>query len=210
MKFLLSNDDGVSAEGLQTLKQSLREIGAVTVYAPDRDRSGASNSLTLDRPLRIWPVAENTFAVNGTPTDCVHLALTGLMKEAPDMVVSGINHAANLGDDVLYSGTVAAAIEGRFLGLPAVAVSLAYKHNQPVTEPLHFGTAAFAIKKIIQRLHSNPLPQDTILNVNVPNVAINELQGFEVTRLGVSITPLQTDMTRYGMMDALIDWVAGL
>jgi 5'-nucleotidase len=254
MKFLLSNDDGVNAEGLQTLRRSLASLGAVIVFAPDRDRSGASNSLTLDRPLRIWQVAENTFAVNGTPTDCVHLALTGLLDEKPDMVVSGINHAANLGDDVLYSGTVAAAIEGRFLGLPAVAVSLAYKHNQPVSGALHFETAALAVVRIIQRLQTAPLPQDTILNVNVPNVPVAELQGFEVTRLGyrhmaenvvkdtdprghpiywigpagpeadagpgtdfhavknkrVSITPLQTDMTRYAMMDSLKDWVAAL
>ncbi len=254
MKFLLSNDDGVNAEGLQTLRRSLASLGAVTVFAPDRDRSGASNSLTLDRPLRIWEVAENMFAVNGTPTDCVHLALTGLLEEKPDMVVSGINHAANLGDDVLYSGTVAAAIEGRFLGLPAVAVSLAYKHNQPVSGALHFETAALAVVRIIQRLQTAPLPQDTILNVNVPNVPVAELQGFEVTRLGyrhmaenvvkdtdprghpiywigpagpeadagpgtnfhavkkkrVSITPFQTDMTRYAMMDSLKDWVAAL
>lgn len=254
MKFLLANDDGVNAEGLQALRHALTSIGKVTVFAPDRDRSGASNSLTLDRPLRIWSVAEDCYAVNGTPTDCVHLALTGLMPEKPDMVVSGINHAANLGDDVLYSGTVAAAIEGRFLGLPALAVSLAYKHNRPVSGPLHFETATWVIEKIIRRLKSDPLPQDTILNVNVPNVTIDQLRGFEVTRLGyrhmaenvvkdadprgnpifwigpagpeadagpgtdfyavknnkVSVTPLQTDMTRYRMMDNLTGWVAGL
>ncbi len=254
MKFLLSNDDGVNARGLKTLREALAQLGEVTVFAPDRDRSGASNSLTLDRPLRIWTVADNTHAVNGTPTDCVHLALTGLLKDKPDMVVSGINHAANLGDDVLYSGTVAAAIEGRFLGLPAMAVSLAYKHNQPVNDTLHFATAAYAACKIIQRLSQAPLPQDTILNVNVPNVPVAALKGFEVTRLGyrhmaenvvedtdprgnpiywigpagpeadagpgtdfhaiknqkISITPLQTDMTRHGMMEYLEGWVKAI
>jgi len=149
------------------------------VFAPDRDRSGASNSLTLDQPVRILNIEGHRYRVAGTPTDCVHLALTGLMKEEPDMVVSGINTGGNLGDDVIYSGTVAAAMEGRFLGFPAIAVSLVYKNK-----PLHFETAARSVLMLIERLRETPLPADTILNVNVPDLPWDEIAGFEVTRLG--------------------------
>lgn len=178
MKILVSNDDGVSAPGIAALAKALSQIAAVTVVAPDRNRSGASNSLTLSNPLRIQKMENGFISVQGTPTDCVHLAITGLLKEEPDMVVSGINHGANLGDDVFYSGTVAAAMEGRFLGLPAIAVSLAGH------ECNHYETAALVAKALVLRLQSNPLPAQTILNVNVPDVPINELQGFEITRLG--------------------------
>ncbi len=179
MHILISNDDGLDAPGIETLEGHMSEIAEVTVVAPDRDRSGASNSLTLSQPIRILHHAGNRYRVAGTPTDCVHLALTGLLDPDPDMVVSGINHGANLGDDVIYSGTVAAAMEGRYLGLPAVAVSLVCKGPAK-----HFETAARAAVKLVQRLISDPLPADTILNVNVPDLAWEALSGFEVTRLG--------------------------
>ena len=178
MHFLISNDDGLSARGLETLAGRIREEGEVTIVAPDQDRSGASNSLTLDLPVRIREVDERTWRVWGTPTDCVHIALTGLLESDPDMVLSGINAGANLGDDVIYSGTVAAAMEGRFLGLPAIAVSLVLGGGG------HFDTAAAAAVRLVRQLRRDPLPADTILNVNVPDRPWNEIQGFEVTRLG--------------------------
>ena len=183
MRILVSNDDGVDAPGIRILARQLREAGhEVTVVAPDRDRSGASNSLTLDMPIRVVQLDADTWRVHGTPTDCVHLALTGMFegREEPDMVVSGINNAANLGDDVIYSGTVSAAMEGRFLGLPAVAVSLATRDH----DPQYFETAARAAAQIVARLASAPLPADTILNVNVPDIAWEDVTGFEATRLG--------------------------
>lgn len=181
MRVLVSNDDGVDAPGIRILGDYLRAAGhEVTIVAPDRDRSGASNSLTLDRPLRAKRVGEGIFSVSGTPTDCVHLALTGLLKAEPDIVVSGINNFANMGDDVIYSGTVAAAMEGRFLGLPAIAMSLATGNHQG----RFFETAARAACEIMARLLVDPLPANTILNVNVPDRAWSEIRGFEVTRLG--------------------------
>ncbi|WP_261997359.1 5'/3'-nucleotidase SurE [Stenotrophomonas sp. Ste96] len=181
MRILVSNDDGVDAPGIKMLATVLRDAGhEVTVVAPDRDRSGASNSLTLDLPIRMKRVDHYTCSVAGTPTDCVHLALTGMLEYEPDIVVSGINNAANLGDDVIYSGTVSAAMEGRFLGLPAVAMSLV-THNH---EPRNFETAARAAVEIVTRLKADPLPADTILNVNVPDLPWSEVRGFEVTRLG--------------------------
>lgn len=174
----MSNDDGYRAPGLAALADAMAQLGAVTVVAPERNRSGASNSLTLDHPLRVQ-VGDNGYSyVDGTPTDCVHLAITGLLEREPDLVVSGINAGANLGDDVLYSGTVAAAMEGRFLGLPAIAVSLTGE------EPRHYATAAEVAKRLVTRLGSWPLPADTILNVNVPDLPWAELDGFEATRLG--------------------------
>ena len=181
MRVLVSNDDGVDADGIAVLASHLRQAGhEVTVVAPDRDRSGASNSLTLDLPIRVRRIDHYTCAVAGTPTDCVHLALTGMLEFEPDIVVSGINNAANLGDDVIYSGTVSAAMEGRFLGLPAVAVSLVSRNH----DPQHFDTAARAAVAIVDRLRADPLPADTILNVNVPAIPWDALQGYEVTRLG--------------------------
>ena len=181
MRVLVSNDDGVEAPGIRVLADGLRAAGhEVTVVAPDRDRSGASNSLTLDQPIRVKEIGERVWRVGGTPTDCVHLALTGLLDADPDMVVSGINSAANLGDDVIYSGTVAAAMEGRFLGLPAVAMSLATRDHRGE----HYETAARAAVEIIARLQKDPLPADTILNVNVPDIPWSEVRGFEVSRLG--------------------------
>lgn len=178
MHFLLSNDDGYLSAGLTALGDALRAVGRITVVAPDRDRSGASNSLTLDRPLRAIPLPNGYVRVDGTPTDCVHLALTGLLDEEPDMVVSGINHGSNLGDDVLYSGTVAAAMEGRFLGLPAIAISI----NS--FQPKHLETATKALLIIINNLKNAPLPKDAILNVNVPDMPWPEVRGFQATRLG--------------------------
>ena len=178
MKILLSNDDGFLAPGLNVLANVLGEIADITVVAPDRNRSGASNSLTLDNPLRVMTAENGFFSVNGTPTDCVHLAVTGLLKEMPDMVVSGINEGSNLSDDVLYSGTVAAATEGRFLGLASIAVSLAGPKCQ------YYETAAHIAKILVLHLKKDPLPKDTILNVNVPDLPLSELRGVQVTRLG--------------------------
>jgi 5'-nucleotidase len=178
MRLLLSNDDGYQARGLRELAQHLADLGEIFVVAPERDRSGASNSLTLTLPLRCREADNGFFYVDGTPTDCVHLAITGLLKEEPDMVLAGINHGANLGDDVLYSGTVAAAMEGRFLGLPAIAVSLVGRSGK------HFETAARVVRRLVGYVQTHSLPADTILNVNVPDLPYEELQGFEATRLG--------------------------
>lgn len=178
MRILLSNDDGYFAPGLICLERALRDSAQVDVVAPERDRSGASNSLTLDRPLRARRAANGFTYVDGTPTDCVHLAITGLMETQPDMVIAGINHGANLGDDVLYSGTVAAAIEGRHLGAPAIAVSLTGRSGG------NFNSAAAFIVRLVHKLRREPLPADTILNVNVPDVPESEIAGVEATRLG--------------------------
>lgn len=166
------------AAGLACLAERLAVFADLTVVAPDRDRSGASNSLTLLQPLRAHRAPNGFFYVDGTPTDCVHLAITGLLDREPDIVVSGINHGGNLGDDVLYSGTVAAAMEGRFLGLPAIAVSLASAN------PQHFVTAAQVVEQLLASLTADVLPADTVLNVNVPDLPFADLQGFEATRLG--------------------------
>ena len=181
MKILISNDDGYRADGLTALSDALAQLAEITVVAPDRNRSGASNSLTLDMPLRVLPFAERKYYVlNGTPTDCVHLAISGLFEEEHDMVVSGINDGPNLGDDVLYSGTVAAAIEGRFLGLPAIALSLVL---QPGSGQ-NYATAARVATELVLRVQRAPLHQATILNVNVPDVPYESLKGFQATRLG--------------------------
>ena len=180
MRVLVSNDDGVDARGIRVLAEHLAAVGEVIVVAPDRDRSGASNSLTLDVPIRATRLEDGRYRVAGTPTDCVHLALSGLLDDEPDIVVSGINNSANLGDDVIYSGTVSAAMEGRFLGLPSIAVSLVSADHVGV----HYDTAAQAVLRLMHRLLVDPLPADTILNVNVPDRPWPEIRGFEVTRLG--------------------------
>lgn len=179
MHILLSNDDGCLSKGLAALANALREHAEISVVAPDKNRSAASNSLTLEMPLRAFKEDNGFIKVDGTPTDCVHLAITGLLESEPDMVFAGINHGSNLGDDVLYSGTVAAATEGRFLGLPAVAISLA-----STDDPVHFETAAHVAVVLLQNLIDSPLPQDTILNVNVPDIPIKNLKGYQATRLG--------------------------
>jgi 5'-nucleotidase len=245
MRILLSNDDGYFAPGLACLAGALSVIADIIVVAPERDRSGASNSLTLDRPLSLRKSHNGFFYVNGTPTDCVHLAVTGMLDTLPDMVVSGINDGANMGDDTIYSGTVAAATEGFLLGIPSLAVSLAgfSAGNYPA--------AARIATEIVQRFQYNALHSPVLLNINVPDVPYEELQGIEVTRLGrrhkaepviksqtprgdtvywvgaagpaqdagegtdflaikrnrVSVTPLQIDLTRYGQLDAVKEWL---
>lgn len=178
MHILISNDDGYLAQGINVLAAALRQYATISVVAPDKNRSAASNSLTLDMPLRATLCDNGFVRVDGTPTDCVHLAITGLLEQEPDMVFAGINHGANLGDDVLYSGTVAAATEGRFLGLPAVAISLAS------SDPKHFDTAAHVAVTLMKKILSHPLPQDTLLNVNVPDLPLAEIRGYLSTRLG--------------------------
>jgi 5'-nucleotidase len=183
VRILISNDDGYRARGILALREALVGLGELTVVAPDRNRSGASNSLTLDVPLRVGKSEPGVYFVQGTPTDCVHLAVSGLFDFEPDMVVSGINDGANLGDDVLYSGTVAAATEGRFLGKPAVAVSL-NTDGLRGEGTRHFETGAHFARVIVERLFAAPLGRATILNVNVPNIPVSDVQGIKVTRLG--------------------------
>ena len=245
MRILLSNDDGYFAPGLACLAEALSAIAEVTVVAPERDRSGASNSLTLDRPLHLHKAHNGFYYVNGTPTDCVHLAVTGMLDTLPDMVVSGINAGANMGDDTIYSGTVAAATEGFLLGIPSLAVSL----NSASSE--NFLTAARVAADMVQRFKDNKFHEPVLLNINVPDISYEELKGMEVTRLGrrhkaesvvksltprgetvywvgaagpaqdagegtdffsiqhdrVSLTPLQIDLTRYGQMNTVKDWL---
>jgi 5'-nucleotidase len=178
MRFLVSNDDGYFSPGITLLAEKLAQLGEVTVVAPERDRSGASNSLTLDRPLHVRRAANGFRYVNGTPTDCVHLALTGLVDPPPDLVVSGINFGANMGDDTIYSGTVAAATEGYLFGIPSLAISLASKEGR------HFETAAAIAVQMVQRFARAPFPPPLLLNVNVPDLPLAELGGIEATRLG--------------------------
>ena len=245
MRILLSNDDGSFAPGLACLAEALSAIAEVTVVAPERDRSGASNSLTLDRPLHLHKAHNGFYYVNGTPTDCVHLAVTGMLDTLPDMVVSGINAGANMGDDTIYSGTVAAATEGFLLGIPSLAVSLNSASSK------NFSTAARVAADMVQRFKDNKFHEPVLLNINVPDISYEELKGMEVTRLGrrhkaeavvksqtprgetvywvgaagpaqdagegtdffsiqhdrVSLTPLQIDLTRYGQMNAVKDWL---
>jgi 5'-nucleotidase len=178
MRILLSNDDGYFSPGLACLATHLSEIAEVIVVAPERDRSGASNSLTLDRPLNLRRAASGFYFVNGTPTDCVHLAVTGMLDSQPDMVISGINAGANMGDDTIYSGTVAAATEGFLLGIPSIAVSLAGKELE------HYETAARVVVELVQRFEKKLHGQPWLLNVNVPDIAFEHLNGSSVTRLG--------------------------
>lgn len=245
MRILLSNDDGYFAPGLACLAEALSAIAEVTVVAPERDRSGASNSLTLDRPLHLHKAHNGFYYVNGTPTDCVHLAVTGMLDTLPDMVVSGINAGANMGDDTIYSGTVAAATEGFLLGIPSLAVSLNSASSK------NFSTAARVAADMVQRFKDNKFHEPVLLNINVPDISYEELKGMEVTRLGrrhkaesvvksltprgetvywvgaagpaqdagegtdffsiqhdrVSLTPLQIDLTRYGQMNTVKDWL---
>lgn len=178
MKILVSNDDGYFAPGITLLAEALRQLGEVTVVAPERDRSGSSNSLTLDRPLTVRRAPNGFFSVNGTPTDCVHIAVTGLLDFMPDVIVSGINLGANMGDDTIYSGTVAAAAEGYLLGIPALAVSLTSKTGE------HFESAIGIAVQLVERFRREPIEQPVLFNVNVPDVEPARLRGIEVTRLG--------------------------
>ena len=178
MRILLSNDDGYFSPGIAALARSLSGLGEITVVAPERDRSGASNSLTLDRPLILRQAASGFYFVNGTPTDCVHLAVTGMLDHMPDMIISGINHGANMGDDTIYSGTVAAATEGFMLGIPALAVSLANYADG------NFDSAGRVAADIVRRYQAQPFKEAFLLNVNVPDKPWNAIGGIEITRLG--------------------------
>lgn len=178
MHILVSNDDGYRAPGIAVLANALSADYEISIVAPERNCSGASNSLTLERGLRACQVEDNSYYVDGTPTDTVHLAITGLLKKVPDMVISGINAGANMGDDVLYSGTIAAAMEGRHLGLPAIAVSM------DSFMPAHFETAAKAVLQLLKTLNQASFAANTILNVNVPDIPWAEIKGFKATRLG--------------------------
>lgn len=178
MRILLSNDDGYFAPGLAALYEALQGLGEIVVVAPEQNRSGASNSLTLDRPLMLKQAASGFYFVNGTPTDCVHLAVTGMLEALPDIIVSGINSGANMGDDTIYSGTVAAATEGYLLGIPSIAISMTS------FEGLNFATAGRIARELVERHIANPIGGPVLLNVNVPDIPYAELQGLEVTRLG--------------------------
>lgn len=178
MRILLSNDDGYFAPGLAALFESLSGLGEIVVVAPEQNRSGASNSLTLDRPLFLKKAGSGFHFVNGTPTDCVHLAVTGMLDDLPDIIVSGINHGANMGDDTIYSGTVAAATEGFLLGIPSIAISLTSSEGN------HFETAGRVARELVERFIRDPIKDPVLLNVNVPDIPYAELKGMEVTRLG--------------------------
>ena len=208
MKILLSNDDGVHALGIRLLHEELAKHFKVTVVAPDRNCSGASNSLTLLNPLRAQTLDNGFISVNGTPTDAVHLGVSQLVSSAPDLVVAGINKGPNLGDDTLYSGTVAAATEGRHMGIPAIAISLLGSHEQ------YYKTAAVITAKIIKRIQDHPLAADQILNINVPDVPLSKIKGIKVTRLGhrhkaemmkKMQDPWQRDIYWYGRLGAELD-----
>ena len=178
MRILVSNDDGYQAEGIKKLTQAISEIAEVVVVAPNENKSAASSSLTIGKPLKPVQIDENIYSIDATPSDCVHLALCGFLQESIDLVVTGINLGANLGDDVIYSGTVAGAIEGRFLGLPSIAISLASWKCK------HFETAAIIAKRLVEKIEKAPLSHNTIINVNVPDVPIEQIKGIKSTRLG--------------------------
>jgi len=178
MRILISNDDGYKADGIIQLAKSLSEIAEVIVVAPSENKSAASSSLTIGKPLKPIQIEKNVYAIDATPSDCVHLALCGFIKESIDLVVTGINFGANLGDDVIYSGTVAGAIEGRFLGLPSIAMSLAS------WECKHFDTAGNVAKLLVAQIDKAPLAYNTIINVNVPDISMTEIKGIKSTRLG--------------------------
>ena len=178
MSILLSNDDGIASEGLQAAREVLESLDEVWIVAPDRDQSAVSHSVTLQRPLRIEPVAPRVFSVDGTPTDCVNLAINGIMPQRPRLVISGINRGANLGDDITYSGTVSAAMEATLLGVPALAVSLVGR------EEFHFASAAQFMRGLAATVLQDHLPPDTLLNVNVPGLPAHEIKGFALTRQG--------------------------
>ena len=178
MKILISNDDGYQAEGIQTLTRYLSKDHKVVVVAPNENKSASSSSLTLNRALKPIKIEDNIYSIDATPSDCVHLALCGFLKDKIDLVVTGINFGPNLGDDVVYSGTVAGAIEGRFLGLPSIAISLASWKGD------HFETAGKVAQQVVNAIHTSQLSHDTVLNVNVPDVDFDEIKGFQTTRLG--------------------------
>lgn len=203
MKILLTNDDGIRSPGLKALHRAMRSLGEVSVVAPERDRSAASHSLTLHKPLRAEPVAPGWYGVSGTPTDCVNLAVNGILKDRPDLVVSGINMGANLGDDITYSGTVSGAMEGTILGIPSIAVS------QAGEEPFHFGSAARVLVRLARLIGREGLPPDTLLNVNVPNLPSREIQGVRLTRLGKRIFDSNTIIKKVDPRGKDYYWIGG-
>jgi len=178
MRILISNDDGYQAKGIKQLAESLSEIADIIIVAPNTNKSAASSSLTLGEPLKPIQIEHNIYAIDATPSDCVHLALCGFIKESIDLVVTGINFGPNLGDDVIYSGTVAGAIEGRFIGLPSIAISLASFECE------HFETAGAIAKQLVAQIDKAPLSYNTIMNVNVPDVPLSKIKGIKSTRLG--------------------------
>lgn len=181
LNILVTNDDGIHSEGLIALEEAMSKLGTVYVVAPDRERSAAGHSLTLHHPLRLEEISKNRYSLDGTPTDCVNLAVNGLLEDRPDVVVSGINKGGNLGDDITYSGTVAAAMEGTLLGIPSIAVSLDSKSD------FNFDAAAEAATKIVKNVLDKGMPADTLLNLNIPNMPAEELKGWKVTRQGKRI-----------------------
>ncbi|MDG6881424.1 5'/3'-nucleotidase SurE [Phocoenobacter uteri] len=210
MNILISNDDGIHAKGINILATTLRNAGHnVTVIAPDRNRSAASSCLTLVDPLRVKQLTEQNYTVvAGTPADCVHLALNGLFEEEFDLVVSGINHGANLGDDVIYSGTVAAALEGRHLKYPCIAVSLVEKNDSTYLSAgeHNFETAAQVVLDILQKMQPDLVAPKQILNVNVPNVNYDQLQGIEITRCGHRLADAKI-VENKDPRDATVYWI---
>ncbi len=178
MKILITNDDGVSSGGLRALADTVKTLGEVSVVAPDRERSAAAHSLTLHRPLRVEQIGPRVYAADGTPVDCVNLAVYGILKGRPDLVISGINHGPNLGEDLVYSGTVSAAFEATFLGIPAFAISLAAR------EGFQYRTAANFALKVAAHIMKNGLPQGTFLNINVPNVEEDKIRSYKITQQG--------------------------
>ena len=178
MRILISNDDGYQAKGIKQLAESLSEIADIIIVAPNTNKSAASSSLTLGKPLKPIQIEHNIYAIDATPSDCVHLALCGFLKESIDLVVTGINFGPNLGDDVIYSGTVAGAIEGRFIGLPSIAISLASFECE------NFETAGAIAKQLVAQIDKAPLSYNTIMNVNVPDVPLSNIKGIKSTRLG--------------------------
>jgi len=178
LNILVSNDDGIHSEGIKALADVLAPLGDVFVVAPDRERSASGHSLTLNHPLRVEEIKKNHLAVDGTPTDCINLAMNGLLPQRPDIVVSGINKGSNMGDDITYSGTVAAAIEGTLLGVPSIAVSLAARNN------FEFSGAADFAKRVVRFVLDNGMPKDTLLNINVPDIDCRKINGYRITRQG--------------------------
>lgn len=203
MKILVTNDDGIDSRGLKVLAKALAFLGRVSTVAPDRERSAASHALTLHKPLRVSQRGPRRYSINGTPTDCVNLAANGILRDKPDLVISGINKGANLGDDVTYSGTVSAAMEGTLLGIPSIAVS------QAGEAPFHFETATAVIVKLVRLIKQNGLPPDTLLNVNVPNVAAGRIRGIRMTRLGKRLYDHNSIIKKKDPRNKTYYWIGG-
>jgi 5'/3'-nucleotidase len=203
VRILITNDDGVDSPGIRTLARVMRPLGEVTVVAPDRERSAASHSLTLHKPLRVESLGRRFYSVSGTPTDCVNLATNGILKARPDLVLSGINKGGNLGDDITYSGTVSGAMEGTILGIPSLAVS------QLGEAPFHFEPAARLILQLARLIRKNGLPPDTLLNVNVPNLPAGQIKGVRITCLGKRIFDTNTVIRKTDPRGKAYFWIGG-